>query len=171
MPAIDPGPYSAQMTATVEAAPAAPNLLQKSEAFDDAVWNKSGGATITPNTSANPADAAQTADTWQSGTVEQPVAVPGGTAGKTLTFSVWVRAASGTQTFEIKSTHGGVTNNFSGNRTATTTWQRFSFTVTNGAAAGTGQQIVGLRNASTPVYLWGAQLNEGASPSTYQPKP
>lgn len=155
------------------------NLLTLTERFDDAAWTKALVA-ITPNASVAP-DSTTTADqaVYAGGAgdptsvqLQQPAQIPGGTASKTLTFSVYVAAVSGTQTIRLKNTHVGVLDNFSTDFTVGTTFERVSFAVTNGAGAGNGAQIAGIvagaANAAFDVYVWGAQLEIGPSATAYQ---
>jgi hypothetical protein len=79
---------------------------------------------------------------------EKATAISGGTASKTITVSGWARQnAGGTGKVAIGNTHGGVVANFS-TVTPTSTWLRYSYTVTNGASAGTGSQVVGFYTPS-----------------------
>jgi len=128
-------------------------------------WTASA-ATITP-AAANGPDGSLTASRVQLGTtVDISTAVPGGTANKTITVSAFVRAVSANATFRLKNTHGAIADNFSPDRIATSDWQRFTFTVTNNASAGNGNQIVGLVNnvggTGADIYVWGFQVEEGS---------
>lgn len=77
--------------------------------------------------------------------------VTGGKANETVTIRAQVSTTSGTCGFRLKNTHAGVLDNFSANRTATTTPQVFSFSVTNAASAGSGQYcgVVGASDNSS----------------------
>lgn len=92
----------------------------------------------------------------------QDISISGGSENKTLTVSIYVKTKTGTSTFRIKNTHALVLDNFSSDLTATTSWRRFSFTVTNGAGAGNGKQSIGIMsNVADGAYdleVWGAQL-------------
>lgn len=79
-----------------------PNLLLKSEAFNDAAWTKSS-ATVTANATTDPL---------------------GGTTADEVAFSTG--SGSVAQTTTIAAASGGV----SGVQTPTSTWQRFSVTAT-----------------------------------------
>ena len=83
--------------------------------------------------------------------------------------SVWARATSGTEPFRFKCSHGGVTDYFSNDLTATTEWQRFSFSQTFGSSAGTGV-FYGLYNgtdlAARSLEFWGFQLQTDAAALT-----
>ena len=155
--------------------PAGVNQCLHSEDITDAVWATTLAAP-TGDTSVAP-DGTTTADNLvypgsqgspQIRRLDQNVTASGGTASKTFTASVWVM---GSGNFRVKNTHGGVADNFSGDFTATGNWVRYSFTVTNGAGAGTGDQIIGVLAASTDdafdLQLWGWQLEENAVASSY----
>jgi hypothetical protein len=154
------------------------NLLLWSEG-SNLVWNDAG-VTQTPNTSIAP-DGTLTADRVQyAGSLgspqlkrlEQVVALLGGTASKTLTDSFFIKATSGTSKFRLKNTHGGVADNFSSDFTATSEFQRFDFTVTNSASAGSGSQSVAIIAATDDsafdLQVWGAQLEIGNTATTYK---
>ena len=83
--------------------------------------------------------------------------------------SVWARVTSGTAPFRFKCSHGGVTDYFSNDLTATTEWQRFSFSQTFGSSAGTGV-FYGLYNgtdlAARSLEFWGFQLQTDAAALT-----
>jgi hypothetical protein len=77
--------------------------------------------------------------------------------------------ASGTATFRLKCTHGGVLDYISSDFTATTTWQRFTFSATFGATIGTSL-VYGLQNGSNgtakSVIFYGFQLEANAAYAT-----
>jgi len=148
------------------------NLAIRSDEVDNAAWSKTGGITFAANQSAG-ADGSQTADqiTYVGGqgspstrATQQAVTVPGGTASKTFTVSYWLRSVSGTSKFRFNCTHGGVIAQFGPDITATTTLQRFDFTVTNGVAAGNGIQFIGIIAATDDsaydLYVWRYQFEE-----------
>lgn len=152
------------------------NSCLRSQEFDNASWTKIG-VTVTANAGVAP-DGTATADqlaiaAGASNVVEQGCVISGGTASKSFVGSVWVRAQTGTGTFRIKNTHGGVIDNYSSDLTATTDWQRFSYSVTNGAGAGTGSQVMGVQagagGAAVTLLAWGAQLEEGTPATSYIP--
>jgi hypothetical protein len=97
------------------------NLFDYTQEFDD--WDKGTNITLTEDYATSP-DNTQTADRLQMGAqsltyIRQLVSI---TAGETYTFSVYVKATSGTSNFDMFSA-----GNFQlGQQTATSEWQRFN---------------------------------------------
>ena len=141
------------------------NLILQSETFNNASWTKDS-ATITANTTTAP-DGTTTADTLtisDSQYIYQSITL---TAGVSYTISLYVRVASGTNQFKFN-TFGSSNTFISSTQTATTAWQRFSFTFT---AVGSGSTAIyplivdGLAGGS--FFIWGAQVETtdfGATP-------
>jgi hypothetical protein len=143
------------------------NLLLQSQAFDaTAAWTPQA-TTVSPNTHTAP-DGTMTGDTLVNSTagvslVYQPL----GAASATYTFSVYVRSLSGTMAFRLGAyVTPPAANIYSSEFTATAEWQRFTFTVTGSI----GHVIVAGGAASTgSIVVWGAQLEQGSSPSSHIP--
>ena len=70
------------------------NLLTYSEEFDNALWVKQNGHSVTPNTVIAP-DGTLTAETFNRGALNQYL-YQSNTAVGTFTLSIYVRVASGT---------------------------------------------------------------------------
>jgi Putative phage tail protein len=153
------------------------NLLLRSEEFDAAAWGLNDGATLSANSVPCP-NATLTADTLTEGAgphihlldIGQVVAMNG--SGITLTFSVWMKVASGTKTVMLGlSDVNNVSNGL--NVTVTSNWQRFSITSSN--LTNTGSVLVGVSIAApgnptgTQVQLWGAQLEQAPAMTPYIP--
>lgn len=150
------------------------NYVLNSQRFDQASWTPQTGVTVTPNTVAAP-DGTTTADTiayngtGSSGGLRMVATAQGAgntpTSGMPVTFSIWLKVASGTQNLSIG-------NNFSSsNITVTTAWQRFQI---SGSGNGSGflQALissVSADNSSFSVFAWGAQLEFGNAASDYTP--
>jgi hypothetical protein len=141
------------------------NLFVRSEEFDDASWTKSS-ASITTNTTTAP-DGTITADTY-SGTgssgVRQTVTL---TSGTVYTISFYVKSAGlGNDGFRLVINSAQSSSNF----TATSEWQRFTFTATS---ANTGARTCGIhRNSSggnVDVLIWGAQMEAELLPHLLHP--
>jgi hypothetical protein len=142
------------------------NLLLQSEGFSTASWTKDSGASVTANTTTAP-DGTTTADTLtisDSQYMYQSVTL---VAGNPYTISVYVKVSSGTNQFKFNTF--GSSNNFTSSAyTATTTWQRFSYTFT---AVGSGSTAIypilvdGLAGGS--FFIWGAQIEAGDIATDY----
>jgi hypothetical protein len=82
------------------------------------------------------------------------------------TVSVYAKVTSGTQTFRLKCSHAGVADYISNDLTATTDWQRFTFTQAFGSTAGTGI-FVGIQNGTVAlaknIQFYGLQLETNSS--------
>lgn len=71
--------------------------------------------------------------------------VPGGTASKPFTETVYIKSAnSNQQTCRIKLTQSAVIDNFSPDLVISTAWQPFTFAVTNTATPGNSQMLCGI---------------------------
>lgn len=148
------------------------NLLLSSQAFStSAPWNiYSGGMTFNGNAATAP-DGTQTAEvvSWDSGLGTRYMYQTATTvSGAMHTFSVWLRAQSGTVNVGLR--FAGTASNVV---TATTTWQRFSVTRMAGSSVDVGidQRVsegVGVSETGI-VEIWGAQLEQGLAPSNYVP--
>lgn len=105
----------------------------------DAAWTKGSGVTITANYAVAP-DGTTTADrvvrwTWGSPFSqwirEYDTTITWSTlANKTFIVKAFVRAVSWTYTFRLDMGHSGVSSYYSGDFTATTDWQEFTYTKT-----------------------------------------
>jgi hypothetical protein len=144
------------------------NLLEYSEQFTSAAWATSNGATVSADQTTAP-NGTTTAD---------KIVFPANSAANIYNFptspvganniSVYAKTLSGTKQFRLRIDTGSgpaVSSDF----TATTEWQRFDFAVTTTAA----NLVVYIFNDSTGVagdlYVWGAQLNIGATAKPYFP--
>jgi hypothetical protein len=124
-------------------------------------WSATG--TVTWNSSGGIADpiGGTNAQSFSLGTTGSAIFNTAGTivvSGITHTFSVWLRAASGTTGARIGSANTGAVLTVA----LTETWQRFSCQyVTNGANDG-GAVYSQTGTASTTMYVWGAQVQPGS---------
>ena len=140
------------------------NLFRYSEQFDQSAWPKTSGITVNSNVETAP-DGNLTADgLTRTGTNEFIYSASSVTG--TLTLSCWVKVASGTAPFFMQSFAGVDGSQASPTKTATTEWQRFEFTVST-TASSNFYPCLGAIN--TTFYIWGAQLEEGSTASTYVP--
>jgi len=143
---------------------ASTNQTFYSQQFDHAYWTKLT-TTVTADTTSAP-DGTTTADRIQltggSSAIQQTAG--GAYESQTHTASIYVKSnTGGTQTFRLKLTHAAVLDYFSPNLTATTSWQRFTFTQAFGATVGTGA-TVGLvadsGGTAADIVAWGHQLEK-----------
>ena len=129
------------------------NLTTAWNATGTVTWNGTGGI-------ADPIDGTN-AQSITFGTAASAIFNTAGTivtSGITHTFSVWLRAASGTTNARIGSSNTGAVSTVA----LTTTWQRFSCQyVTNGT--NDGGAIYSQTVTATPeIYVWGAQVQPGS---------
>lgn len=135
------------------------NFFQWSESLDSAPW--AGAATVTANQALAP-DGTLTADLVDNGggtfpgRYQQYVVNP---AGATYTFSIWMRAVTGSHTAKLTVENNAIAELTTITPTVTTTWQRFQVTkaFVGAAAAVRGRYYPCLAGPST-VYAWGGQL-------------
>lgn len=105
--------------------------------------------------------------------ITQGILLSGGTANKTVTVSCFAKSNTGSSySVALKNTHGGVVDNLSV-ITVPPTWQRFQFTVTNGASAGNGQQICGVVSSASgnffDISIYGYQVEQASVATSYIP--
>lgn len=151
------------------------NFCKGSERFNE--YRSSLNVSVTANTIIAPessltADRVEYAGALGTGKLESNPTIPGGTSLQELTFSCYIKSASGSnELFRLKNSHGGVADNFSTDFTAINIWQRFSLSISNSADVGSGIQIVGIIQDSVDnsfdLALWGAQLNRGLTVLSY----
>ena len=147
------------------------NILTYSQDFTNAVWLRTTGVTATGDTVAAP-NGTTTADTityaggGTAGNYRIYYTSAGVSANGTVyTYSIWLRAASNVN-LKLSGNFGSDVD-----ITVTSTWQRFSLTVT-----GNGSSILQLLlyspvgdNSAFTVYAWGAQLEIASTPGPYFP--
>jgi len=150
------------------------NQLLYSQDFSNAFWSKNALA-ITANSTAAP-DGTTTADTLaSSGDGYATQLVTGIAAGELVTFSVYLKAVSGTPTIKIflnsAFAGGWLTGPFT-SCALNSTWQRFSVTAPMSALPGISGMMAMVGGANSipngvSVYAWGAQLERFPAASGY----
>jgi len=172
------------------------NLLQQSETFNNASWDKEG-STITTNTT-NAPNGTLTADTITENSAASTQhrlyqANSLTTNGSTYTFSCYVKQGVGTRDFALIATNAGIRVYYNLSTGAVGTQTLGTGTITNvgdgwyritatGTATATGVACyLAMTNGATinsetysgngtsSLILWGAQLNEGSTAKPYFP--
>jgi hypothetical protein len=153
--------YRTESTGLVREVPQE-NLLRHSSDFIQSTWAKQNGCTISNKAVLAP-DGVNYADRVNFTTdvlsrVEQqniPIGI-----GLDYTFSVWLRADSN-MTLNMIMTNTQAIN-------ITTSWQRFSVTIT-AASTATTPQIRNNGATAKAFYMWGAQLTQTSTVQSYYP--
>lgn len=138
------------------------NIALQSETFDNATWAKTNVVVTADNGNAPTgfALADRLVGTGASA-IEQTIT----TIADTYTVSCWVKRNTGTnQTFRLKFNSG-----FSGNLTATDTWQRFTYTTTSTAASNLWGIASDSSNNNYDILAWGFQLELSDYATSYIP--
>lgn len=148
------------------------NSFVRSQEMDSASWSKTN-VTVTADAASAP-DGTTTADQAVFGSdandrLSQTVTTAT-SANTTYTVSGWIRAASAT-TARFWVFDDVSSNQISSDFAVTTTWQRFSYTATFGAAS--TARSAGVRNGSAggakTLFIWGLQIEAGSFATSYIP--
>ncbi len=180
-----PGNHATQATSTqrpiygINPITGTRNLLTYTEQFDNAIWNKGTGGSISANSVVAP-DGTTTADAYTFATSTSVYSylaqTTAGVSQSANTFSVWLKrpSGSGNRTIRLSVSDVDVSTGQSSTFTVTEVWQRFQFTRTS--ASTTGKLGVGFFPgvSGTPIAagqvleVWGAQIEQSATATAYQ---
>jgi hypothetical protein len=169
VPSID---YTGGGCPSILVEPQRTNLSLYSSDFNNSYWNKSDSS-IVSNNSISP-DGTQNADTLifnNSNSSLVQVFISGSFGNATHTISVFAKVLTGTAKFRLKCTHGGVLDYFSNDLTATTEFQRFTFTkaFTSGGSGIIPGIINEVSGGAKNLIIFGLQLETASSASSYIP--
>ncbi|HET9285421.1 MAG TPA: phage tail protein [Candidatus Angelobacter sp.] len=158
------------------------NFLLNSSGFNGTGWTLDGRATLTQNNAPGPDGVANSASTLSRSTAacthisDLQQTISANAAATPWTFSIWARVISGTQTIQLALDDVTTTLIASPSFTATTSWQRFSFSCVAGALLNTGSMLAGITilpagssGSSASVQVFGAQLEKTSGMTPYIP--
>ena len=154
--------------------PSRSNLMSYSEYFG--TYNALNGSSITSNYSVSPEgynNATRLELNSQNKSGIELIAAGTSVANKNHTVSCYVKSNGADTEFRLKCTHSAVVDYFSNNLTATSEWQRFTFTQLFGAGANNAINA-GISNSTTnnaaDLSIYGFQLEQNSSyPTSYIP--
>ena len=158
------------------------NLLLNSNGFNTSSWGIDGRCTLAQGNAVGPDTMGTSASTLSRNTstlghaADLQQIISANANASPWTFSIWARTASGTQSIQLLL--GDITSTLlgSGGLTATTTWQRFSFSCAAGALVNSGSMLGGITilptsgaGSAASVQVFGAQLEKTSAMTPYIP--
>lgn len=167
VPSVEPEGLLVEGTST--------NLLRNSADFTQATWTTAGAPTISVNYGIAPDGtlASQRAQMPSGATFIYQQVSGVAASGTTVTNSFWVRSNTGSnQTFRLWISYVAVADYYSANLTATTAWQRFTWTQvlpTNASTSVSAGITTNVATSALDLQIWGAQLEQAKTASSYIP--
>lgn len=144
--------------------PARTNIALYSRDLSNATWTAFGTATKGTDDAAVAPDGTTTADTinFTAGAGQMYQSVSFDPAAYTV--GAWVKRAGGSdQTFRLKGQTGVGVDSYSGDFTATSTWQRFTYAFTAGSGfTGSTSYANGSGAASSDILVWEFKVEAGS---------
>ena len=156
------------------------NLLLNSNGFNTSSWGIDGRCTLAQGNAVGPDNAGTSASTLSRNTSNLAHAadlqqiISANANATPWTFSIWAKTASGTQSIQLLL--GDITSTLLGSSalTATTTWQRFSFSCAAGALVNSGSMLGGISilpatgaGSAASIQVFGAQLEKTSAMTPY----
>jgi hypothetical protein len=156
------------------------NLLINSNTFNGSGWGLDGRCTLVQGNAVGPDNAGTSASTLSRNTSNLAHAadlqqiITANANATPWTFSIWAKTASGTQSIQLLL--GDITSTLLGSSTltATTTWQRFSFSCAAGALVNSGSMLGGISilpatgaGSAASIQVFGAQLEKTSAMTPY----
>lgn len=166
VPALD---YALSSCPACSLDPATLNACTYSEDFSSD-WSTIAGSSVSTDAATSP-DGTANADelTFGAGAssgLNQTISISTSTE---YTMSIWAKVASSTENFRM-AYYDGASQTTSSDFTATTDWQRFTFTFTTAGSHTPSVRIVNKTGGGAgPILIWGAQVEVGGYATGYVP--
>jgi hypothetical protein len=158
------------------------NFLLNSNVFNGSGWGLDGRCTLAQGNAIGPDNAGTSASTLSRNTSNLAHAadlqqiISANANATPWTFSIWARTTSGTQSIQLLL--GDISSTLLGSPalTATTAWQRFSFSCAAGALVNSGSMLGGITilpfsgaTSAASIQIFGAQLEKTSAITPYIP--
>jgi hypothetical protein len=142
------------------------NFLLQTEVFDNASWIKTGIGTVTANSATDPLGTALAENIPAGADASSRIAqtITNSTTGN-WTFSVWLRAQSGTATINLRIDTSAETDPTPKSISLTTRWKRYA--VSRNITLAHSTKTVVINSATNAISAWAAQLEPTATARPY----